>query len=89
MAFHNIPTVPDMLRTSKQLNEYIAEQILIFAKEWANDENSQVDLINYLYDEVEKHGADSWADLRWSMLVRRINKLSGEINDTVNRFAQH
>jgi Uma2 family endonuclease len=89
MAFHTVPTVDDMLCKSKQLNEYIAEQILIFAKEWANDENSQVELVNYLYDEVEKHGADSWADLRWSMLVRRINKLSGEINDTVSRFARH
>lgn len=88
MAFQTIPTVHDMLRVSKQLNEYTAEQILIFAKEWATDENNQVDMINYLYEEVEKHGADSWADLRWSMLVRRINKLSGEINDTVHRFAR-
>ncbi len=89
MAFRTFPTVNDMLRDSSRLNEYIAEQILLFAKEWASDENSQVELINHLCDEVEKRGADSWADLRWSMLVRRINKLSSEINDNVNRLARH
>lgn len=88
MAFHSIPGVQDLLAASKSLNEHIAGQILIFAKEWSHDERSELEMINYLFDQVDQHGAESWSDLRWSMLMRRIHHLSTEINETVHRFAK-
>lgn len=83
-----MPTEDQIVAQADQINHYIAEQILQVVVRWGGqDEVRRVQLLNYLCNQVESKGREHWEELRWSVLVSRINHLSSQINHTVDEIS--
>lgn len=93
--FVHLPTEDEIIATSAggtgQIDRYVARQILLIVSRWTpNDPEKRVQLLNFLCNQVEQRGYDTWPELRWAILMNRINQLSAQINDQVDELTtQH
>lgn len=87
--FAHLPTEDEIVAHSTQITSQTATQILQVVTHWVNkDETRQIQLLNYLCNQVELKGRDHWEDLRWSVLVSRIRQLSTQINSSVEEITE-
>jgi hypothetical protein len=92
IQFAALPTeeaiVAESGRGTGQINRAMAGQMLGLALRWGEGEpERQLQMLNYLCNQVEAEGAAAWPDLRWTILMHCINRLSAQINDTIDVLA--
>lgn len=88
MAFDKIPTLSELVNSHRHMDEHMARQVLNLASQWGRNDAEKLVAINYMVEEIGKHGPECWTELRWSLLVNRVNNLSGQINNNVGRLAR-
>lgn len=93
--FVHIPTEDEIVAMSAlgagHIDHHIASQILLIVSRWTpNDPEKRIQLLNFLCNQVEQRGNEAWPELRWGILMNRINQLSAQINDQVDELTtQH
>jgi hypothetical protein len=88
MQFRHMPSVDELVAASPTISAELAVHILHFAQRWARSDEEAGELVTYICQELDRHGSSAWNDLRWSLLVNRINNLSSQINQQIDRFAR-
>lgn len=91
--FVYIPTEDEIVAKSAlgagQIDLQIAKQIVFIASRWTpNDPEKRIQLLNFMCNQVEQRGSETWPELRWSILMNRINQLSVQINDQVDELSE-
>lgn len=88
MPFHKLPSVDELVAASPSISPELAVHIIHFAQHWARSADEAAELVTYICQELDRHGSSAWSDLRWSLLLNRINNLSSQINQQIDRFAR-
>lgn len=88
MTFRRMPSMDELATASSAMNAELASHILGFTAQWARNDEEALELVNYMYEEITAHGITIWSELRWRILVDRVNNLSSQINNNVNRLAR-
>ncbi len=86
--FVTLPDVDEICRAARSITPHMAQQIIQLVRQYTRDDDARLALINDICAEVEQHGAEAWHDIRWQLVVSRVNSLSSQINDTMGRYAR-
>ncbi|HRL13550.1 MAG TPA: hypothetical protein PKX07_16830 [Aggregatilineales bacterium] len=88
MQFKKLPSADELVAASPSISPELAIHIIHFAEHWARSADEAGELVTYICQELDRHGSSAWNDLRWSLLLNRINNLSSQINQQIDRFAR-